>query len=98
MNVGLVGTPSYRDLKSILAHLAQLAPRLAFTSFTEGPIQPLWPDPRPALPAGPASLDSPVTPAGDATLLPGAAVLTGAEPPIPGANLGRVGFPPPATA
>ena len=28
MNVGVVGNPSYRDLKSILAHLAQVAPRL----------------------------------------------------------------------
>src|SRR2546426_11822364 len=68
----LFRSPSYRDLKSILAHLAQLAPRLAFTYFTEERIQPLWPDPRPALLDGSRSLDCLVTLGGDGTLLRGA--------------------------
>src|SRR2546430_340956 len=48
MNVGVVGNPSYRDLKSILAHLAQVAPRLGLTLFTEEHIAALWPEPAPA--------------------------------------------------
>jgi len=47
MNVGVVGNPSYRDLKNILAHLAQVAPRLGVTLYTEEEIGPLWPEPGP---------------------------------------------------
>src|SRR5712691_1756758 len=98
MNVGVVGNPSYRDLKSILAHLAQLAPRLALTYFTEERIQPLWPDPRPALLDGSRGLDCLITLGGDGTLLRGARVLNGGDTPILGVNLGRVGFLTTATA
>src|SRR5207244_2218875 len=79
-------------------HLAQLAPRLAFTYFTDERIQPLWPDPRPALLDGSRSLDCLVTLGGDGTLLRGARVLNGADTPILGVNLGRVGFLTTATA
>ena len=48
MNVGVVGNPSYRDLNNILAHLAQVAPRLGLTLFTEDQIAGLWPEPAPA--------------------------------------------------
>ena len=48
MNVGVVGNPSYRDLRSILAHLATVAPRLGVTLFTEASLEPHWPDPHPA--------------------------------------------------
>ena len=98
MNVGVVGNPSYRDLKSILAHLAQAAPRLAFTYFTEERIQALWPEPRPALLDGSRPLECLVTLGGDGTLLRGARVLNGADTPILGVNLGRVGFLTTATA
>src|SRR5207248_1611001 len=47
MNVGVVGNPSYRDLKNILAHLAQVAPRLGVTLYPEEEIGPLWPEPAP---------------------------------------------------
>src|SRR4029077_17829316 len=47
MNVGVVGNPSYRDLKNILAHLAEVAPRLGVTLYTEEGIGPLWPEPAP---------------------------------------------------
>ncbi len=92
MNVGVVGNPNYRDLKSLLAHLAQTAPRLGITLFSESTLVPLWPAPAPApLDKGPA-LDCLITLGGDGTLLRGARVLNGAGTPILGVNLGRVGF------
>src|SRR5207249_5679355 len=94
MNVGVVGNPSYRDLKTILAHLAQVAPRLGFTLFTEQRIGDLWPEPPPPpLPLAQApQLDCLITLGGDGTLLRGARTLNGASTPILGVNLGRVGF------
>jgi NAD+ kinase len=93
MNVGVVGNPSYRDLGTILASLARAATRLGLTLFSEDSILALWPDPKPALlaPDGPA-LDCLITLGGDGTLLRGARTLNGANTPILGVNLGRVGF------
>ena len=92
MNVGVVGNPSYRDLKSILAHLAQVAPRLGLTLFSEEQIAGLWPEPAPAPLHGAPQLECLVTLGGDGTLLRGARSLNGARTPILGVNLGRVGF------
>jgi len=92
MNVGVVGNPSYRDLKSILAHLAQVAPRLGLTLFTEEHIAELWPEPGPAPLHSASQLECLVTLGGDGTLLRGARTLNGARTPILGVNLGRVGF------
>ena len=92
MNVGVVGNPSYRDLGSILANLAGAASRLGFTLYTEESLAPLWPAPQPQpLPEAPL-LDCLITLGGDGTLLRGARVLNGANTPILGVNLGRVGF------
>src|SRR3989442_12258498 len=93
MNVGVVGNPSYRDLKSLLAHLAQAAPRLGLTLFAEERLQALWPAPPPALLGGPAAPDCPVTLGGDGPLLRGARTLNGAPTPTLAATPGRVGLP-----
>src|SRR5437660_6078953 len=98
MNVGVVGNPSYRDLKSILAHLAQVAPRLGLTLFSEEQIAGLWPEPAPPPLHSAPQLECLVTLGGDGTLLRGARSLNGARPPILGVNLGRVGFLTTATA
>jgi len=92
MNVGVVGNPSYRDLNSILAHLAQVAPRLGLTLFTEEQIAGLWPEPAPAPLHSAPQLECLITLGGDGTLLRGARSLNGASTPILGVNLGRVGF------
>jgi NAD+ kinase len=92
MNVGVVGNPSYRDLKSLLAHLAQIAPRLGLQLATEEQLAGLWPAPAPPLLDRTQPLDCLVTLGGDGTLLRGARVLDGAGAPILGVNLGRVGF------
>ncbi len=92
MNVGVVGNPSYRDLKNILAHLAQVAPRVGVTLYTEEEIAPLWTEPAPPPLHRAPQLDCLITLGGDGTLLRGARILHGTQTPILGVNLGRVGF------
>jgi NAD+ kinase len=92
MNVGVVGNPSYPDLGSILATLAGAASRFGMTFYSEENLTPLWPEPRPQPIASAPLLDCLITLGGDGTLLRGARVLNGANTPILGVNLGRVGF------
>jgi len=92
MNLGVVGNPSYRDLGALLAHLAQTAPRLGITLFSEEGLLPLWPDPKPSRLEPKTSIDCLLTLGGDGTLLRGARALNGANVPVLGVNLGRVGF------
>ncbi len=92
MNVGVVGNPSYHDLRSLLARLAADAPRLGFTLFTEERLLSYWADPRPAVFGTATALDCLLTFGGDGTLLRGARLLDGAATPIIGINVGRVGF------
>jgi NAD+ kinase len=92
MNVGVVGNPSYSDLGTLLATLARAARRLGFTPYVEPSLLPLWPDPKPATLGEAGVLDCLLTLGGDGTLLRGARTLNGANTPILGVNLGRVGF------
>ena len=92
MNVGVVGNPSYHDLRSLLARLTAAAPRLGFTLFTEERLLDYWPDQRPAVFDATTPLDCLLTFGGDGTLLRGARLLGGAQTPILGVNVGRVGF------
>lgn len=92
MNVGVVGNPSYHDLRSLLARLADVAPRLGFTLFTEERLLEYWPGPRPPVFAPGDQLACLLTFGGDGTLLRGARLLEGAPTPILGINVGRVGF------
>ena len=96
MNVGVVGNPNYPDLGRFLATLQQKASSVGITLFTEERIQSLWPagngGPAAPLSQAPGDLDCLITLGGDGTLLRGARLLNGANTPILGLNLGRVGF------
>jgi NAD+ kinase len=92
MNVGVVGNPSYRDLATLLATVARAAPQLGITLYSEAQLLSLWPDPKPHPFQAGQPLDVLVTLGGDGTLLRGARSLDGANTPILGINLGRVGF------
>ena len=90
MNVGVVGNPRYGDLAAVLSSLAGEAPARGLSLSTEPRLEPFWPEPVPHL--DPTALDALITFGGDGTLLRGARLLAGAEVPILGVNLGRVGF------
>ncbi len=92
MNLGVVGNPNYRDLGALLAHLAQAAPRVGITLFSEEGLLPLWPEPKPQRLAPTTAIECLLTLGGDGTLLRGARALNGANVPVLGVNLGRVGF------
>ena len=95
MNVGVVGNPNYPDLGAFLGTLQQKASSVGLTLFTEERIQSLWPAGNggpPALSKASGELDCLITLGGDGTLLRGARLLNGANTPILGLNLGRVGF------
>ncbi|HEY7192883.1 MAG TPA: NAD(+)/NADH kinase [Gemmatimonadales bacterium] len=90
MNVGVVGNPNYPDLGAFLGTLQQQASRHGLKLYTEERIHTLWPQSVPAIDS--AKLDCLITLGGDGTLLRGARLLNGADTPILGFNLGRVGF------
>jgi NAD+ kinase len=90
MNVGVVGNPRYGDLAAVLTSLAGEAPSRGLSLSTEPRLESFWPAPVPHL--DPGTLDALITFGGDGTLLRGARILGGAEVPILGVNLGRVGF------
>ena len=97
MNVGVVGNPNYPDLGAFLGTLQQQASRHGLKLYTEERIQTLWPagdggTPPPLGEALQTKLDCLITLGGDGTLLRGARLLNGADTPILGLNLGRVGF------
>ncbi len=90
MNVGVVGNPRYEGLAEVLAELAREAPARGLSLSTEPRLDSFWPFTVPHF--EPENLDALLTFGGDGTLLRGARLLDGAETPILGVNLGRVGF------
>jgi NAD+ kinase len=90
MIVGVVGNPRYADLAAVLRELDGHAPAWGFELASEPRLDPFWHRRVPALTERP--LDVLITFGGDGTLLRGARLLNGAEVPILGVNLGRVGF------
>lgn len=97
MNVGVVGNPNYPDLGAFLATLQQKASSVGLKLYSEERIRSLWPasdgGAPPLMSQAPVEeLDFLITLGGDGTLLRGARLLNGANTPILGLNLGRVGF------
>lgn len=90
MIVGVVGNPRYGDLAAVLRDFHEMAPRFGVRLASEPRLEPAWGHALPGLNAEP--LDALLTFGGDGTLLRGARLLAGAEVPILGVNLGRVGF------
>ena len=88
MNVGVVGNPRYKDLKTVLDQLTAGAQTRGFSFFAEPSLASVWDVP--SLDGVPLTFM--LTLGGDGTLLRGARMLKGKETPILGINLGRVGF------
>jgi NAD+ kinase len=90
MKIGVVGNARYADLPQILRLLAELCPGRGIELFTDEGLEEFWG--KSPKPIGKTKLDALMTLGGDGTLLRGARLLAGAETPILGVNLGRVGF------
>ncbi len=90
MRVGVIGHTGYDELDDILGRLLKLAPELGLSLEFEPELHSV---------AGggdvlesPSAIDALITLGGDGTLLRGARLLAGAQVPIVGINLGRLGF------
>jgi NAD+ kinase len=90
MRIGVIGHPGYEGLTEILATLVREGPRLGLEVFYEEHMRSAVPN-APLLPE-PATLQGLISLGGDGTLLRAARWLDGAEAPIMGVNLGRLGF------
>jgi NAD+ kinase len=90
MKIGVVGNARYADLPQILRLLAEQCPGRGIELYSDEGLDEFWP--KAPKPIGKTKLDALMTLGGDGTLLRGARLLAGAETPILGVNLGRVGF------
>jgi NAD+ kinase len=90
MRVGVIGHTGYDELPGILGKLLKLAPELGLDLEFESELHAVAGAGRQLEDA--RSIDALLTFGGDGTLLRGARLLAGAQVPIIGINLGRLGF------
>ncbi|HEX5577857.1 MAG TPA: NAD(+)/NADH kinase [Gemmatimonadaceae bacterium] len=90
MRVGVIGHTGYDELPEILGKLLKLAPELGLDLEFESELHAVAGGGRQLDET--SSLDALLTFGGDGTLLRGARLLAGAQVPILGINLGRLGF------
>jgi NAD+ kinase len=88
--LGIVGHVDYEGLTDILGFLAREAPAHGYTLAYEAELAPLAPGG--ARLGHPSQIDALITLGGDGTLIRGARFLGGADVPIFGVNLGKLGF------
>ena len=90
MRVGVIGHTGYDDLPAILDGLLRLAPELGLDLEFESAMHKVAQGGK--LLSDPQAIGALITLGGDGTLLRGARLLDGAQVPILGINLGRLGF------
>ena len=90
IRLGIVGHLDYEGLTDILGFLAREAPALGYSLAFEHELAPVVPDG--ARLGHPSQIDALITLGGDGTLIRGARFLGGADVPIFGVNLGKLGF------
>lgn len=88
--LGIVGHLDYEGLEDILEFLAREAPALGYTLAYEAELEKHAP--KGARLGHPSQIDTLITLGGDGTLIRGARFLGGADVPIFGVNLGKLGF------
>lgn len=89
--LGIVGHVGYEGLEEILGFLAREATALGYTLAYEGELARVAPPVATRL-GHPSQIDTLITLGGDGTLIRGARFLGGADVPIFGVNLGKLGF------
>jgi NAD+ kinase len=87
--VGVAGHPRHENLRAVIAQLQRAGERHGAEILVEEQLAPHAPG---AVVFDPAELDVLITLGGDGTLLRGARMLRGADTPVLGINLGRLGF------
>jgi len=90
IRLGIVGHVDYEGLDPILEFLAREAPGLGYSLAYEAQMQKLAPGG--AQLGHPSQIDALITLGGDGTLIRGARFLGGADVPLFGVNLGKLGF------
>lgn len=90
MRLGVFGHVDYDGLTDIIALILREAPRLGVEVFVEAALLPMSPGAKEV--GAPADLDAVVSLGGDGTLLRSARFLNGADVPLLGVNLGKLGY------
>ena len=90
MRLGVFGHADYHGIAEVVALILREAPRLGLEVFVERALMPLSPGAKEV--GAPADLDALVSLGGDGTLLRSARFLNGADVPLLGVNLGKLGY------